>query len=207
MRNIVVVVEGLDGIQDVSRMGTEIGFNAVRAINTTARRFRTTAARMIRDQVAFPSNYLNPAGKKLFVAREATRADPTATIRATGRPTSLARFVTQGTLNKKGVTLRVDPNRSTSIKSAFLIKLPAGKVTDTKSNFGLAIRLRKGETIQNKRNMIKLSRGLYLLYGPSVDQVFLAASGSRAGEGVATEMTPDMLDFMEKEFFRLMGLQ
>lgn len=207
MTTFTVAIEGLKNIEDIQRYGESSLINQVRALNTALARGRTDAARRILSQVNFPPTYLSPGQKRLFVAKQATRGDPSGIIRATGRPTSLARFVESGEVNKKGVTLRVDPAKSSSIKSAFLIRLPAGKAPiDTKSNLGLAIRLKPGETIQNKRQMIHIARNLYLLYGPAVDQVFMAASGARQGRGVITEIEPGILDFMESEFFRLMGV-
>lgn len=51
--------------------------------------------------------------------------------------------------------------------------------------------------MQNKKSMVKLGKGLYLLYGPSVDQVF---------RDVAKEISPDTADFLEAEFLRLVSL-
>jgi hypothetical protein len=45
--------------------------------------------------------------------------------------------------------------------------------------------------------MIQLAGNLYLLYGPSVSQVFA---------GVAQDISPDMADFLDAEFNRLMEL-
>jgi len=202
-----VYVEGLESIQDIDRMRPEIQFKMVQTINTTTTRFRTRAAEMIRAQVNFPARYLNPAQKRLYVTQKATRGKPEGVISARSRPTSLARFVTNYTPGKEGVNVEVEPGNSTFLKRAFLVKLPAGTgPVDTQYNLGLAIRLGKGQTMRNKRTAIRLDRGLYLLYGPSIDQVFLNATGARAGEGVATEMTPDMLDFMQREFLRLWDL-
>lgn len=207
MTSFAVVIEGMKNIEDLSQYGEKALINQVRAANTAVARGRTLAARIMGEEINFPRGYLDPGGKKLFVAKQATRNDPQAIIRATGRPTSLARYVESGEVNKKGVVLRVDPNKSSSIKSAFLIRLPAGKAPiDTKSNLGLAIRLKPGEKITNKRQMIQLARGLYLLYGPAVDQVFMAATGARAGQGTITQIEEPILDFMEQEFFRLMGV-
>ena len=70
---------------------------------------------------------------------------------------------------------------------AFLMNLRSG-------NLGLAVRLAPGERIDNKRRMVQMSNGLYLLYGPSVDQVF---------RSVAEDVSADAGDFLEQEFLRL----
>ena len=61
---------------------------------------------------------------------------------------------------------------------------------------------RPGETLANKRNVRRMEKGLYLLYGPSVDQVFRAADGS----GVATDKAPVLANQLEREFLRLLEL-
>lgn len=202
MNNWAVVVEGIGNLREYDSLKDEIRFNAMRAINQTARDYRKIGAERIRAQINFPQNYFNPSAKRFYVSREATPGKLEARITARGRATSLARFVTSYTPGKKGVSLEVKTGQQTQIKGAFLIKLPAGKgPIDTKYNMGLAIRLRKGETLENKRNVRRMAKGLYILYGPSVDQVFLAQSG----KGVAADLEPSILDDMETEFLRLMG--
>ena len=68
---------------------------------------------------------------------------------------------------------------------------------DTKSNLGLAIRLRPGESINNKRAVVRLQGNLALLFGPSVSQVFA---------GVANDEAPGIAEKLEQEFLRLMDL-
>ena len=83
------------------------------------------------------------------------------------------------------------------------MRLPQGRtLTDTKYNLGLAIRLRPGEKLQNKVAARRVEKGLYLLYGPSVDQVFR----SRDGTGVATDLVPDIEQDLSDEFIRLLEL-
>ncbi|MNL84820.1 hypothetical protein D3C87_2129170 [compost metagenome] len=48
-----------------------------------------------------------------------------------------------------------------------------------------------------------LGKNLWLLYGPSVDQALRSASD---GGGIYEEMTPESLEFLEKEFFRQLEL-
>ena len=202
MTNWAVVVEGIGNLREFDALKDEIRFNAMRAINTAARDYRKIGAERIRAQINFPQNYFNPAAQRFYVSREASPGKLEARITARGRATSLARFVTGYTPGKKGVDLEVKTGQQTRIKSAFLIKLPAGRgPIDTKYNMGLAIRLKKGETLENKRNVRRMAKGLYILYGPSVNQVFMAQSG----KGVAKDLEPDIMDDMETEFLRLMG--
>ena len=201
-----VVVEGLEDLASFEKdfSAENIRFNAVRAINGMAERARREGKARILEQVNFPASYLNPAGKRFMVSRKATGNNLEAAVAARFRPTSLARFVT-GTMtpNKPGVTVEVHPGKSRFMKRAFVIKLPAGSAgLDTKSNFGLAVRLKKGDTLRNKRNVVRMARGLYLLYGPSVQQVFL----DNQGEGVAADLQPEIRDRLADEFLRLMDL-
>lgn len=198
------VVEGLQTLADFEEMSADIRFKAVQTLNTVARDTRAGAAKRIREQVNFPSNYLNPAAKRLYVSKQARRNSLEAVVTARGRPTMLARFVTGSTaLHQKGVTVEVGKGKTRFLKRAFLMRLPAGAgPVDTKSNLALAVRLGKGEKLENKKSVVMMKRGLYILYGPSVNQVFL----SNDDKGVAADMTPEILDDMEAEFLRLMGL-
>ncbi|NBC28841.1 MAG: hypothetical protein GVY29_02490, partial [Spirochaetes bacterium] len=121
------------------------------------------------------------------------------------RNTSLARFAV-GTPNigQAGVAVKVQPGRVRMMKRAFLIKLPQGTspITDTKFNLGLAIRLKPGEALSNKKTARRVANGLYVLYGPSVDQVFRAVDGS----GVASDIIPDLQDDLQAEFLRQLRL-
>ncbi len=200
-----VVVEGLKDI-DIAGLGDQIKLDAVRAINDAAEWGRAQAAKEIRDQVNFPAQYLQPGGKRLYVSKKAQRQDIEAKITARTRATSLARFITGSApqMNKPGVTVQVQPGKARHMKRAFVVKLPAGSgPVDTKFNLGLAVRLRPGEVLRNKSDIRRLDKGLYLLYGPSVDQIFLARDGS----GVAPDIAPNIATRVVNEFERLRGLR
>jgi hypothetical protein len=77
--------------------------------------------------------------------------------------------------------------------SAFLMRLRAGAGTADNYNIGLAIRLAPGERIRNKRVMTQVGHNLYLLYGPSVDQVFRT---------VADDNAPEIATMVRDEFYR-----
>lgn len=178
---------------------------AVRAINKVARDARAQAARLIRNEVNLPARYVSPAQRRLWVSQQAKGNKLEARIEAQGRATSLAQFVSGNSKpGKPGVYVEISPGKARFLKKAFLIKLPQGAspVTDTKFNLGLAVRLKPGETLKNKISARRVEKGLYVLYGPSVNQVFRANDG----EGIANEMTPSVAGKLEAEFIRLLGL-
>ena len=198
----VVVVDGLLDLKDFEGADERVKLNMVRSVNKVIAQTRTESRRRILGQINFPTSYLDPSGGRFYVSRLATRAKPEAAITAKRRPTSLARFIVgTPTPNKAGVTVSVGKGKTETLRRAFVIKLRAGSAPiDTKSNLGLAVRLKRGETLRNKNSMIKMANGLYLLYGPSVQQVFL----DNSGEGVAQDVAPYALDKLEDEFDRLM---
>lgn len=97
--------------------------------------------------------------------------------------------------------MSVKPGSIKFMKKAFLVKLRRGTaLTETVHNLGLAIRLKPGENIKNKKAMPasktnKNWKGVFLLYGPSVDQTF---------RSVAEQMEPEVKAFLEREYLRLM---
>lgn len=192
-----VTVEGIENLKSMDDVNQNIRLSAVRAINKTAERARARSADEIRQQVAFTAQYLAPSGGRLTVTKQATQADLSSVITGRDRPTSLARFAAGSPARGAGVQVQVAPGRARFMKRAFLIKLRAGSAAiDTKFNMGLAIRLRAGETVQNKKKAIRMEKGLYLLYGPSVGQVFRA---------VSADIAPAMAQFLEGEFIRQVG--
>lgn len=203
-----VFVEGL-GDLDLSDYSKEnITRAASRAINGIARKYRTKGAREIRNQVNLPARFVSPSGKGFYISETATPGSLQARITARGRPTSLARFVKGSPRpGKAGVHLEVSPGRARFMRRAFVINLRGvGGSTDPElANKGLAIRLRPGERLRNKVDALPFSgadRSLYLLYGPSVDQVFR----SRDGTGVANDMVPEIERDLSEEFIRLLEL-
>ena len=174
----------------------------LRSINKTADRARTSASQDIREQVAFPASYLAPSAKRLFVSTKATKASPfEAVISGRDRPTSLARFTNQkplggGQRHRGGqVAVTVKPGVRRYIKRAFLITL-------NNSNVGLAVRTDGGPP-NNAYAPKEIGKNLWLLYGPSVDQVLSAASN---GGGIYEEIVPETLDFLNNEFNRQLDL-
>lgn len=197
----VVAVEGLSALRTLDEIPAAVKRAALQAVNRTADRTRTAAARKMREQVAWRASYLSPSQERFSVTDRATGDKLEARITARQRPTSLAHFSKGSVGGKNGVRVEVAPGFAKLMKRAFLIRLRAGNADiDTRSNLGLAIRLKPGERIDNKRIMVPLKKGsnVYLLYGPSVDQVFRSVAG---------DVAPDALDFLEAEFTRLMELK
>lgn len=194
-----VAVEGLDQLTDIVNLKETVVTAARQAVNRSLDKTRTRSAKLIAMQVNFTARYLSPNEGRLTVSRKASNSRLEGAILGRHRPTSLARFAHGGVSNKAGVTVEVKPGSARFLKRAFLIKLRAGTANiETQHNLGLAIRLKPGETIANKKQMVKISGNLYLLYGPSVDQVF---------NKVRDDVAPDALTFLEDEFFRLMALR
>lgn len=143
--------------------------------------------RDMREQVNFPAGYLE--GNRLSVVRRAGRGSLEAVIRGRDRATSLARFAqgqSPGNTRGRGVRVTVRKGETRILRRAFLVKLRNG-------NVGLAVRLRDGEQMKFSQAAVELSDNLYLLYGPSVDQVF---------RGVAEDRSGDIANMVSKQFLR-----
>jgi hypothetical protein len=202
MANYGIIVEGLSNLKVVEDLDDKTVQAIARAVNASARTTKAEAARRMIKEVNFPSRWLTGQNGKLSIKKFATTSNPEAVIRGSDRPTSLARFVTSGSrVNKAGVTVSIEPGKSTLLKKAFLVKLNAGQsITETKFNLGLAVRTKN--PLRKTQRAKKLRNGAWLLYGPSVDQVFLG----RDGTGIAKEVEVVALDRMEAEFLRQMRL-
>lgn len=205
MSNYALFVDGLDeNLAGIENLDPAL-LRAVRmSVNKGADRGRAEAARRIGKELNFPARYITGSQGKLNVTSRATGSKLEAVISAPQRPTSLARFSIdrnpQTTRKQGGVNLAVKAGQARFMSRAFLIKLKSGN-SDTNHNLGLAIRLKPGQQVDNKRIKAKrLESNLFLLYGPSVAQAFV----NSAGTGVALDVTPDILDIMEAEFLRLL---
>lgn len=165
------------------------------AINETARGAALDLARKdITEQVAFPDGYLDDPDH-LGVSQFATPTRLEAKITARQRPTSLLRFAldapppgARGGKDTPPIQVMVKPGQTKAIPRSFVLNLNSG-------NLGLAIRLRAGEMLHNRRDMtaIQIFPNVYLLYGPSVDQVF---------QTVALDIIPEVTADLETEFTR-----
>lgn len=195
-----IVVEGFQAaLRGLAEIPDNMKLAMVRAVNETVEHARAVGAKKIRQQINLPASYLSGPSSRLAITKKATRSDIEGVITGRHRPTSLARFTSAGAAGtRKGVSVQVKPGFARFMRRAFLIRLRAGnELTDTRFNLGLALRLKPGERIQNKREMVQIDSNLYLLYGPSVDQVF---------SDVAGEISPAIEDYLESEFLRLMDV-
>lgn len=152
----------------------------------------------IEEQVDFGEGYLT--SDRLGVTSKARDQNLAVTITGRQRATSLARFAKGQTVQstrRKGVRVRVKAGGGDSlIQNAWLVRLRKGSAASRDGfNLGLAIRLEPGERLRNKREVrsVQLDQNVYLLYGPSVDQVF---------RDVAVTDTPAVLEKVGQEFFR-----
>lgn len=192
---VSIIADALKDITEYFEALPEIATKAmVIAVNETARDSEVDFRDEMRKQISFPRNYLR--GNRFGVTRKATRGAIEATISARDRPTSLARFAGNATPENsrgKALTLRVKAAgravkmvRQDGKPSAFLVRLK-------NNNVGLAVRLRPGEQLANSTGAVQLANNLYLLYGPSVDQVF---------QDVADKGTPEVQRIATQKFFR-----
>lgn len=210
MNDYVVVIESVEALRFVGTLDPAVEVAMIRALNKTADRTRTTADKRIRSQVNFPASYLRPSEKRLWVATKAGRGSLEAIVRGRGRPTSLARFAAKNTPKpgptrpKNGeISVEVKPGIKHKIPRAFLINL---KGSPESANLGLAVRTNGGrpQGAYAPKELTRLGKNLWLLYGPSIDQVLYSA---RNAGGVVEEIAPETLSFLNREFLRLMDLE
>lgn len=183
-----------DALGEVARYFEELPDIATKAatlaINQVAGRDGLAVLRRdMRSQIDFPSGYLE--SDRLKLASKASRFKLEATIRGRDRATSLARFAkgqNPGNTRGRGVRVTVKPGQTRHLKNAFLVRLKNG-------NMGLAVRLKPGEQIRNSEKAVRLADNVFLLYGPSVDQVF---------RGVADDRAPEIGEMVSRQFLRQM---
>lgn len=197
---------GLTDLDDFANSaGRDLDSVAIKAINFAATRIRTQASREIRAQVRFSASYLDSKSDgNLTLARRAQRGDMSAEVRGRFRATSMRQFIIGAASptikgGKRGTVdplVQVQPNGSRlRLRPAFVMKLRQGNAaTRDRFNLGLAMRLRPGEPVRNKKQMIQIDKNLYLLYGPSVDQVFRT---------LLPDLEPLAIKEMQAEFTRL----
>ena len=193
MSAYAVVVEGLDSLDDLKDIEAQALRAARMAINKAARQARAVADRAIRERISFPARYLSGKSGRLSVSRQATNTKLEAAITGRDRPTSLARFASSRNPKArrgKGVQVEVRPGSKVTLHRAFLMPLKNG-------NLGLAVRSAERPSAAYAPKQIRGSN-IWLLYGPSVDQVFKAVSREDAA--------PAAMDLLEREFYRLLKL-
>lgn len=173
----------------------------VLAVNTTARFGYAEASRGIRSEVNLSRAYIGSptSGNRLQVTKLASGNSSEAVITARKRATSLARYADSKSFNRKsGVRVAVKRGGgSKRIRKGFLVRLKSGaSMTEDNYNIGLALRLKPGEKVRNKRSMKSFGKSdpnLYLLYAPSIDQVFRSVAG---------DIELKVSSFLQREFLR-----
>lgn len=169
------------------------------AVNDGAKWGARRGSEAIRAEVAFSRSYIGDASNanaKLRISKTARTGNLEAVLTARDRPTSMARFA-RGTptfgKRTRGPRVKVKGGGASKVlRKGFFVRLRSGDSGEL-GNVGLAIRLKKGEKMRNKRQMITLSKGVVLLYGPSVAQVFRT---------VRDDMSDDVGNYTQTSFFR-----
>lgn len=185
---VAVIASALADLSDYVERVPRVAEQAARiAINDTiTRKGRKLLVAEMEAQVAFPINYVND--ERLFLKDRATDGNLEATLIGRQRPTSLARFSTGGAIGQRGLPIRIRVRRGSGgrvTNNAFLLRLNAGRgVTEDRYNIGLALRVPQGTGLTGRKagNAKEIFPDVYLLYGPSVDQVFRSVAADKAGE-------------------------
>ena len=186
-----------------------------KALNEGARFARKVSVEAIMKDTAFPTGYLDKP-ERFYVAQFATPEQPQAVLKARTRGTLLYEFAvghplpeaTRGTGGKnwfgistaerrqlqrsRGVTVIIKPGAPKTIPEAFVIPLKDSGA------LGIAVKLKNGQfPAMLKKNFIRtelLNQEYYVLYGPSVDQVF---------RQVSEKVIPEVTSYLSAEFRRL----
>lgn len=181
----------LETMPDVTKTSARIAFNDVGS-GEGLKLFRSS----IDEQINYPSGYLSPSANRLYLKRRALNERLEIIIAGRDRPTSLARFLMSWS-RQTGAKIKVKRSgRLSVIGRAFPVRLRAGAtLTNDNFNVGLALRVDPGQGVRGKiaQATAKLSENVYLLYGPSVGQVF---------NDVAAEDAPAFIEMVSTEFLR-----
>lgn len=204
---IDIDIRGLANLERfVSKASPEFRKALPLAINDTLRYAGRTGSSDIRDQINVGRNYIGDARSKdakLRITRYASANNPEGVLAARDNAVSLARFaVGKPTFGrtKRGPKVRVKTGSGgETIRRGFFVKLPANSsAIEAGFNLGLAVRLKPGEKIDNKRvNAKPLANGVFLLYGPSVAQVFQSV-GDDIQDPVASYLVSQVLRQVER---------
>lgn len=186
--NIAMETRGLDKFEEMIRkLGQTGGTASVLAINDTALFARRLGSAAIRKELNLPLGYIL-GNRRLAITKYAKDSDPEATVTGEDRATSLARFSNSPRrFGRQRIPPRVKVlagSGNQPMRGAFFLNLRG-------NNVGIAVRLKPGERVRNKRQMSGTSGGLYLLYGPSVGQAFRSA--------IEREL-PNISDYLEARF-------
>lgn len=192
-----VELRGIDGVEAYLAAQPKRTEKAMRFAVSSATRFAyTLGRRKMQEQIAFKSSYLTSSeggSPRYAIVRRPTPGNPVGVIRGRVRGTSLNRFVTSTATKKTDLRAKIKAKGRTHVlKRAFRINLKNG-------NRGIALRLPKGQTptygkgLPYGKSGDRKNSSLFLLYGPSVQQVF---------SSVAPDIAPEVADYMNREFVR-----
>lgn len=202
--NIQFAVTGDDEFRRRLQEFPKVATKAARmSINDTLRRGRRMLKKEILSQVNLAPSYVNQDRLTEIPARSDNLVG---SIVGRRRATSLARFKTKqlykpaknGRRKRAGVTVNMK-GRQKLMRRAFLKDLKSG--TKDSGNVGLVIRLPEGETPSQAYKPKKLykSGNLWLLYGPSINQMMLA---DEQGPSMVQELKPKLTSYLNAEFQR-----
>ena len=199
-------VIGLDQVEALTKSFPEITRKAASlAINDSARRARSMSKKEIMKQVAFKSSYLGgERSSRLSITDYAKENNLQAKISGRFEPTSLVQFLQnkssmlgnpgKGFVVGKGkARLRIKPGGITAVDQAFLLRLKNG-------NMGFAVRSETGN-IHGSTKQYRIGKtNLFLLYGPSVNQVF-----NTVREDVSVPVAGYLAGEFDRQFKRLIN--
>jgi small nuclear ribonucleoprotein (snRNP)-like protein len=194
MAEYAVFIQGLsDALEDVSQLPERTKRAIALTIPRVTQRARTEASRRMRAQINWTASYLND---KLTMKIE-TGETYEGVISTTFRPTSLAQFAS-GSKQPWSLAKRLHVGEASfrTLQNPLLfvpLRRGTAPITEDNRNIGLAVRLKDGETIKGKYKVRPISKGLYLLFGPSSSQVFYT---------VAEDLIPDVSEWLDAEFAR-----
>ena len=194
--NLSIEVQGIKDLEQyLGSIPKKADAAARNAVSSATRYAYTLGRRAIQEQVNLPTNYLSGSEggePRFYISRRPSRGSLEGVLKGRVRATSLYRFVTNVS-KRHGLTVRVKRGgASRHLLRAFSVKLKNG-------NRGVAIRLPKDEKPSSigaklygsSANTRKTN--LWLLYGPSVQQVF---------RDVAPEIAPKVSEYLNTEFQR-----
>ena len=193
------------GIKDFEKRLEEAETKTLRAASSALNKGADYLRKRGVEEVVKQVSLTRPYARKNLTVTE--RAQPkhgrlSSTVTGRKRPTSLLRFDGVDLGRGKGVSVNVAGRRRV-IRRGFPMKLKGRGGQG--ENVGLAIRLPKNDRIKNKRIVRKplfkdKDTGIWLLYGPSVDQIFRNAT--RPMQGFPDKVMPDTYEVIQKEFER-----
>ena len=164
---------GIQGLATFVARTPEVAAEAAKlAVGDAAEWGRNLSKREMVSAVNLPADAL--AGRRFRISQRPTTANPEAVISADNNPLGLSRFVVsqkaRGAAHPKVRILVGGATKSFSdpdIKGSYSFLIPTPGGAD-----GVGLALRTKAPLRNSRAARKIGRDLYLLSGPSVNQMF-----------------------------------